>query len=1108
MYNPTNQRVTFSGFYTPGQILVRESKDIHGNVSRTVHNRLGQLIAACQLINAATSTWAITYNVYDDFGRLVRTYQPEAFSKLATTYDETSTFFTNEILPHTFFYVYDAESRLISKRQPGKSWESVVYYPSGMVALTQNVQQQFVNQYTYYTYDKLGRMAHSGFMGVSRTPAQMQARVDSSRGNEAVTRIAPPNGNYPHDAYTSPAWFASIGSLDSSRSQTFYDDYDFKRNGTSYHVKDTSSAMMRIAPGAQTGTLTTSQIQTEAPSYLRSVTHYDRFGRVVYEMENIHGQPDSAWVYKTFEYDFVGRVTKETIGSNMRTSTYYEYEDQAKDPRPVNFNPFPPRTVTYHYNAEGRLYQVKDASGGILKRLRYNVLGQLVEENIAGGVAPINAPHPGLTTFAQSVDYRYHALGMLRAINNVGSLTEQGSGANSADLFHLEMGFESEGPDLASGFPASQRRRYDGRASWVRWQEAGGVAQLRSYRYDGAGRLLEVYSGEQTYAAGSFGAPTAKGRYAEQMSYDRNGNILTTTRRQFNAAQGRTLVIDSLLNTYSGNRLTNAHDRGLAADTIPGINNVFSFNQSAAAANPLAVEFSYDAMGAITSDLNRSASVTYTPEGRVARIQRGTVVQDYAYDGFGRKTYERITVGTQQERRAFVMGAEVEYQQFNGQWMASYATYNLGGASVRLASEQTGSPWSAPQVAWTYFIVDQQGSPRVIFQVNGAGQAVVMERNHYYSSGLRIAELSGSPAGEERPEGYAEGRRIARELNLVWQEHGVRHYDPTLGRFNQYEPLADRFAHQTPYSYADNDPINGMDPTGLYNAWNDKMYRLRGQFMGDDESFYRMLSRGRNGAGGGFGHRWSPEEWNRMTWWERDAVNGDAGKMEFYTHMALDHIHARSTGFRSPKEGSGSVLADRIAKWIQKNASFGRWEDTDETTTTTTVTKFRVDNVLYVFFETQTEVTEITRWVGYSILLLLDYEGALYAGHVAVGFMDEKGKVRLYSRNGPSVKVDNGEVSLSLADLSAKGYDLAYKIRVPDSRDYEYIQNYAENHVGTSDDYVLMLADCNSFFGNVVSVAGKKDALPWPNGALGVFPTLRYGAVIRANPGGYFIDIK
>ena len=55
----------------------------------------------------------------------------------------------------------------------------------------------------------------------------------------------------------------------------------------------------------------------------------------------------------------------------------------------------------------------------------------------------------------------------------------------------------------------------------------------------------------------------------------------------------------------------------------------------------------------------------------------------------------------------------------------------------------------------------------------------------------RIAERSGVAAGEERPEGYAEGRRVARELNLIWQERGLRHYDPSLGRFNQYEPLAD-----------------------------------------------------------------------------------------------------------------------------------------------------------------------------------------------------------------------------------------------------------------------------------------------------------------------------
>ena len=64
-------------------------------------------------------------------------------------------------------------------------------------------------------------------------------------------------------------------------------------------------------------------------------------------------------------------------------------------------------------------------------------------------------------------------------------------------------------------------------------------------------------------------------------------------------------------------------------------------------------------------------------------------------------------------------------------------------------------------------------------------------RRKQASRPARIAERSGVAAGEERPEGYVEGRRVARELNLIWQEHCLRHYDPSLGRFNQYEPLAD-----------------------------------------------------------------------------------------------------------------------------------------------------------------------------------------------------------------------------------------------------------------------------------------------------------------------------
>lgn len=40
-------------------------------------------------------------------------------------------------------------------------------------------------------------------------------------------------------------------------------------------------------------------------------------------------------------------------------------------------------------------------------------------------------------------------------------------------------------------------------------------------------------------------------------------------------------------------------------------------------------------------------------------------------------------------------------------------------------------------------------------------------------------------------------------------------YDPALGRFVCLDPLADKFAHVSPYNYAENRPIDGIDLWGL-----------------------------------------------------------------------------------------------------------------------------------------------------------------------------------------------------------------------------------------------------------------------------------------------------
>ncbi len=64
------------------------------------------------------------------------------------------------------------------------------------------------------------------------------------------------------------------------------------------------------------------------------------------------------------------------------------------------------------------------------------------------------------------------------------------------------------------------------------------------------------------------------------------------------------------------------------------------------------------------------------------------------------------------------------------------------------------------------------------------------------------------------------GKELQDELlgsvNLDWYDYHSRFYDPALVRFTTQDPLADEFSSWTPYHYVHNNPINLIDPTGMW----------------------------------------------------------------------------------------------------------------------------------------------------------------------------------------------------------------------------------------------------------------------------------------------------
>ena len=472
--------------------------------------------------------------------------------------------------------------------------------------------------------------------------------------------------------------------------------------------------------------------------------------------------PDGGWDTEDVEHDFLGSPVRRHLVHRKGTETVRE-------------------DLTYTYDDSERLLEVRHSLNGgtpiLLARNTYDELGRL-----SGTERGSND--------ALSSTYSYNVRSWLTGID--GSLFKE-------TLHYNELRSDRLGTD---------RRRFGGDVSSMEWRSGAGTG-TRSYdfAYDGLGRLVSADYGE--YGDHVVG-------YGTSYSYDNMGNLLSLS-REGDMTSSLKGIVDNLSMTYDGNMLASVSDSAPA----PSVTGSADFRDGAS----MAVEYTYDRNGNMTSDLNRRiSSVSYNRQNRPARIKHSG----------GTETFTYLPDGTKRERTALGKDWSLSRTEYRGNLVCAddslkYILFDGGLIAMDGASPE-----------YLFFLRDHLGSVRVVARPDGK----VVQVNHYYPYGMAFAgggmsgnagahpveggvsvaggslEIGGETGGMElaRPGASQPYRFLGNELytsnSLGLYDFNARMYDPALGRFLSVDPMAEGYRHLSPYAYCAGNPVVYADKDG------------------------------------------------------------------------------------------------------------------------------------------------------------------------------------------------------------------------------------------------------------------------------------------------------
>lgn len=726
------------------------------NTTEEFKNKEGQVILKRNYSNYTFETEAKhdTYYIYDTYGNLTYVLPPKA---------EGST--SDPVLKELCYqYRYDTKNRLVEKKLPGKEWEYIVYDKLDRPILTQDANLRALNKWLFTKFDAFGRPIYTGeyINTVQTTRALVQTEANKSttlfESKSTVKNIKGTNIYYPNTAF--PTADIDIFTIN------YYDDYsnidlDGGTTAASYGITPITNAK---------GLSTCTKVRIlDTSNWITNVTYYDAKGRNIYTYSKNNYLTTTATV-KT-KLDFAGKVLETTSTQKKGTDPLITIVD------------------VYSYDHIGRLLIQKQSINSqaqeIIANNTYDNLGQLVNKGVGGKTTQSRL---------QNVDFSYNIRGWLKNINNINSL--------GTDLFAFQINYNT-----ATSTP--DNKLFNGNISQTFWKTASPDNSLKNYTYtyDNLSRLTKATDVSTQNS----------GRYNENISYDKNGNIMSIDRKGNTNTLATTFGnMDILAYTYdTGNKLTKVED---TSGSTEGFNN----------GSNTAIEYTYDSNGNMKTDSNKNiTAISYNHLNLPTSITLNSGTINYFYDATGTKQRKTISTGGSTDYAGSFIYENNILKQFVQP--EGYVAYNSGIYN------------------YIYQYKDHLGNNRLSYQDkdnNGViNSSEIVQENNYYAFGLIQKGYNTAINGVDNKYKY-NGKELQDELGLNFYDYGARNYDPALGRWMNFDPLAENSRRWTPYNYAYDNPIYFVDPDGMESEGFRYDEKQLAEMQEDNKKFVQWVNNG------------------------------------------------------------------------------------------------------------------------------------------------------------------------------------------------------------------------------------------------------------------------